>query len=189
MFNTDCGTSGSISKRSFSSTTFVTWGFLASATPVEPLSHLLDAPKKRLWHSVNKNEGSKRFIRSHECFQINICTDEPMLGEQQTRAADGALSPIWWSSQALFLSNLPTRIGYCSNANCARRFRCEDNNIAFTQVQPHDYRVWQVEPCHQLGWGSQALFLRMLKQQQLTGCKKFSHGLDFDTNSTQHIEL
>ncbi len=54
---------------------------------------------------------------------------------------------------------LPTRIGYCSNAYCDRRFRCEDNNVAFTNVQPHYYRVRQVEPCHQLGWTSQALIL------------------------------
>ncbi len=40
---------------------------------------------------------------------------------------------------------------YCSNTNCDRRFRCEDNNVDLTHVQPHYYRVWQVEPCHQLG--------------------------------------
>ncbi len=54
---------------------------------------------------------------------------------------------------------LPTRIGYCSKTNCARRVRREDNNVDFTHVQPHYYRVQQVEPCHQLGWGSQTLFL------------------------------
>ncbi len=52
---------------------------------------------------------------------------------------------------------LPTRIGYCSNTNDDRRFRCEDNNVAFTNVQPHFYRVRQVEPCYQLGWSSPAL--------------------------------
>ncbi len=31
------------------------------------------------------------------------------------------------------------------------RIRCEDNNVAFMHVQPHFYRVWQVEPCHRLG--------------------------------------
>ncbi len=46
---------------------------------------------------------------------------------------------------------LPTRLGYCSNTNCARHFRYEDNNVAFMPVQPHHYRVRQVEPCHQLG--------------------------------------
>ncbi len=67
---------------------------------------------------------------------------------------------------------LPTRIGYCSNTNCNCRFRCEDNNIAFTNVQPHYYRVRQLEPCHHLGWSSQALILSILalgampKQQQ-----------------------
>ncbi len=45
----------------------------------------------------------------------------------------------------------PTRIGYCSNTNCAHRFRSEDNNVDFTQVQPHYYRVRQVEPCDKLG--------------------------------------
>ncbi len=44
---------------------------------------------------------------------------------------------------------LPTRIGFCSYTNCAHRFRCEDNNVAFTRVQPHYYRKLQVEPCHQ----------------------------------------
>ncbi len=43
---------------------------------------------------------------------------------------------------------LPTRIGYCSNTNCARRFRCEDNSIVFTHVQPLHYHVRSVEPCH-----------------------------------------
>ncbi len=53
-----------------------------------------------------------------------------------------------------------------------RRFQCEDNNVAFTNVQPHYYRVRQVEPCHQVGWSSQALILSILalgampKQQQ-----------------------
>ncbi len=46
---------------------------------------------------------------------------------------------------------LPTREGYCSNTNSAHRFRFEDNNVEFTHVQPHYYRVRQVEPCHQLG--------------------------------------
>ncbi len=47
--------------------------------------------------------------------------------------------------------NIPlTRIGYCSNTNGDGRFRCEDNNVAFTSVQPHYYCVWQVEPCHPL---------------------------------------
>ncbi len=45
---------------------------------------------------------------------------------------------------------LPTMVGYCSKTNCARRFRCEDNNVDFTHVQPHNYHVRQVEPCHRL---------------------------------------
>ncbi len=44
----------------------------------------------------------------------------------------------------------------------ARRFRCEDNNVAFTNVQPHYYCVRQVEPCQHLGWSSQALILSIL---------------------------
>ncbi len=32
-----------------------------------------------------------------------------------------------------------------------RRFQCEDNNVAFTNVQPHYYRVRQVEPSYLLG--------------------------------------
>ncbi len=50
-------------------------------------------------------------------------------------------------------------VGYCSNTNGARHFRCEDNNVAFTHVQPQYYRVRQMEPCHQLEWSSQALIL------------------------------
>ncbi len=52
------------------------------------------------------------------------------------------------------------------------RFRCKDNNVAFTNVQPHNYRVRQVEPCRHVGWSSQALILSILalgaipKQQQ-----------------------
>ncbi len=58
------------------------------------------------------------------------------------------------------------------NTNGDHRFRCEDNNVAFTHVQPHYYRVRSVEPCHHLGWFSQALILSILalgampKQQQ-----------------------
>ncbi len=54
-----------------------------------------------------------------------------------------------------------------------RRFRCEDdNNVAFKNVQPHYYRVRQVETCGHLGWSSQAPILSILafgampKQQQ-----------------------
>ncbi len=67
---------------------------------------------------------------------------------------------------------LPMRIGYCSNTNGDRRFRCGDNNVAFTNVQLHYYRVRSVEPCHHLGRISQALILSILalgamrKQQQ-----------------------
>ncbi len=67
---------------------------------------------------------------------------------------------------------LPTRICYCSNTYCDCRFPCEDNNVAFTNVQHHSYRVRQMEPCHQLEWSSQALILSILalgampKQQQ-----------------------
>ncbi len=39
-------------------------------------------------------------------------------------------------------------MGYCSNTNSVRRFRCEDNNVSFMHVQPHYYRVQQVELCH-----------------------------------------
>ncbi len=77
---------------------------------------------------------------------------------------------------------LPTSVGYCSNTSCTRRFRWEDNNVDFTHMQPHYYRVRQVkEPCHRLGWSSQALFLNIKalgalpnrpQQQKLcdTGC-------------------
>ncbi len=41
---------------------------------------------------------------------------------------------------------LPTRISNCSNTNCDHRCRYEDNNIAFTHVQPHYYSVRPVEP-------------------------------------------
>ncbi len=37
------------------------------------------------------------------------------------------------------------------DSNYDRRFRCEDNNVAFTNVQPHYHRVRQVEPCYHLG--------------------------------------
>ncbi len=36
---------------------------------------------------------------------------------------------------------LPTRMGYCSNTNWARRFRCGDNNANFVHAQPHFYGV------------------------------------------------
>ncbi len=43
---------------------------------------------------------------------------------------------------------LPTRIGCYLNTNCDRRSRSEDNNVDFTHVQPHYWRVQRVEPCH-----------------------------------------
>ncbi len=43
--------------------------------------------------------------------------------------------------------------------NCDRHFRCEDTNAGITHVQPHYYRVQQVELCHHLGRSSQVLFL------------------------------
>ncbi len=36
-------------------------------------------------------------------------------------------------------------MGYCSNTNCARRFRCEDSNVDLMCVQPYYYRVRQVD--------------------------------------------
>ncbi len=50
-----------------------------------------------------------------------------------------------------WMENPTNMLGYCSNTNYGRRFRCEDNNVAFTHVKPHYYCVRQVEPCHQLG--------------------------------------
>ncbi len=44
----------------------------------------------------------------------------------------------------------------------ARRFRCQNNNVDLMRVQYHYYRVRQVEPCHQLGWSSQALILSIV---------------------------
>ncbi len=35
--------------------------------------------------------------------------------------------------------------------HCAHRFRYEVNNISVKVVQPHNCRVWQVEPCRRLG--------------------------------------
>ncbi len=45
----------------------------------------------------------------------------------------------------------PTRIGYCSSTRWANHSRCDDNNVVFTNVQPHYYHVQQVEPCYRLG--------------------------------------
>ncbi len=61
---------------------------------------------------------------------------------------------------------LPTRIGYCSNTNCDRRFRCEDDNVAFTHLRPHYYRVRQVEPCHQLDEVARRSSLGAMPKQQ-----------------------
>ncbi len=36
------------------------------------------------------------------------------------------------------------------------------HTVAFTNVQPHFYRVRQVEPCNLLGWSCQALILSIL---------------------------
>ncbi len=55
------------------------------------------------------------------------------------------VSPLWRG-----LGNISgwTRIGYSSNTNYARRFRCEDISVYLMHVQPHYYRVRPVEPCH-----------------------------------------
>ncbi len=41
--------------------------------------------------------------------------------------------------------NLLTVMGQCSNTNYVRRFQCEDKNVDLMRVQPHFYRVRQVE--------------------------------------------
>ncbi len=43
---------------------------------------------------------------------------------------------------------LPTRAGYCSNPDCARRFGREKNKVNLMRVQPHYYYVGQVGPFH-----------------------------------------
>ncbi len=67
-------------------------------------------------------------------------------------------------------------IDYWSNTNGDHRFRCEDNKVAFTNVQPHYYRVRQVDPCDQLGLSSQTLLLNIYspgaKQQQKTAFRR-----------------
>ncbi len=55
---------------------------------------------------------------------------------------------------------LPIRIGYCSNTYCDRRFRYDDNNVAFSNVQPHYYRLRQALILSILAFGT------MPKQQQ-----------------------
>ncbi len=57
---------------------------------------------------------------------------------------------------------LPTRIVYWSNTNCAHHFRGEDNNVSFMHVQPHYYRMLQVEPWHQLGCPRQPRFFKQI---------------------------
>ncbi len=78
----------------------------------------------------------------------------PVKGASEKRP-HGSVPPVARTGQHPWLypgwKILPTRVGYCSNTNCARHFRCEDNIVDFTHVQPHYYRVWQVEPCHKLG--------------------------------------
>ncbi len=59
--------------------------------------------------------------------------------------------PLWRGPNNILGFILPTRISYFSNTNHVRCFWPEDNNIAFTRAQPHNYRVRKVEPCHQLG--------------------------------------
>ncbi len=64
-------------------------------------------------------------------------------------------------------------MGYCSNTNCAR---CFYNNVVFMLVQPHYYRVRQVEPCHQPGRSSQALCLNNTNKSQ---CHKRTKTISF----------
>ncbi len=66
------------------------------------------------------------------------------------------VSPLWSGPDnihgfVLDEKSLPTGLGYCSNTNIDRLFRCEDNNVAFTHVQPLYYHMGQEEPCHKLG--------------------------------------
>ncbi len=48
-------------------------------------------------------------------------------------------------------------LALCLNTSTSwnHAFQCEDSNADVVHVQPHYYRVRQVEPCHQLGWSSQ----------------------------------
>ncbi len=69
------------------------------------------------------------------------------------------VSPLWSGPD---VKSLPTRIGHSSNTNSNRLFLCEDNNVAFTHVQPLYYHVRQEEPRHKLGGSRQALILSTL---------------------------
>ncbi len=63
----------------------------------------------------------------------------PVTGAGKTRPR-GREHPVAWTGQHPWLrlgwKILPTRIGYFSNTSGDHRFRCDDNNVTFTQVQP-----------------------------------------------------
>ncbi len=70
-----------------------------------------------------------------------ITNTKLQLGNMSYTVFDNDSIPVARTGQHAWLPPgwkfLPIRIGYCSDTNCARRFRCEDNNMAFTHVQPH----------------------------------------------------
>ncbi len=61
--------------------------------------------------------------------------------------------PLWRGTSNIHGFVLPTKIGYCSNINRARRFWCADNSIDFMRAQPHFNCVRYMEQRHELGKG------------------------------------
>ncbi len=74
----------------------------------------------------------------------------PCLGRKLRPCGSGANRAI---------SIISSMMGLCSNINWVRIFQCRNNNAGLIHVKLHYYRVGWVEPCHQLGWSSQALVL------------------------------
>ncbi len=64
----------------------------------------------------------------------------PVKEASKQRPHGGRESPVARTGQHPW-KMLPTMMGDCSNTKGARCFQCEDNNLDFTQVQPHYYRV------------------------------------------------
>ncbi len=114
-------------------------------------------------------------------FPVKGASKLRQLGSSEPRVARSGklpwLQPRW--------QILPTKIGYCSNTNCAHRFRCEDNNVNCMHGQPHYYCVRQVEPCHQLGlvsrrssWANELLALHLTKNNNKNQIRPCTSGVD-----------
>ncbi len=100
-------------------------------------------------HLDRNGANGMRLSRTGVCFSVPTSfAHSCIVGGTNKRLVDLLRYPREIRCTVLFLCTLPPRMGYCSNTNRVRRFRFEDNNVSFMNMQAQYYCVQQVEPCH-----------------------------------------